>query len=249
MANGHIDLWVRRFPLSSLLLEVYHLNLLVTFPPICHYQNRLPPLNTSPYSVPNTISTKISMSTPTTPLSTATLYKLYDPEKGPPDSTDHSSVFRAMYTSNEGEFKSGTARYNPLHRGFDFTVDKSDERIPVKELVNRADTRTMLPTTEGFLFLFGKPFTLAEDADRSYESRHSGQPLTADAWNQDWDTGEDSEPELLYSDDEGSDDGDSDEAEEDVRTFREEHSVGWQRYRLYIHDLLVHPCCPKCTCT
>jgi len=188
------------------------------------------------------------MSTPTTTPSTATFYKLYEPEKRLPDSIDHSSVYQAMYTPHEGEFESGTARFNPVRRGFEFTRDDS---TPVSELVDRANTLAMVPTTEGYIFLFGKPLTLAEVADRSYESRNSGQPNTADAWNQDWDTGEDSEPELLYPDDEGdSDDGDSDEAEEDVRTFGEEDSVKWQRYRLnYIHDLLKHPCCPMCTCT
>ena len=131
-----------------------------------------------------------------------------------------------MYTPHEGEFESGTARYNPVRRGFEFTRDDS---TPVSELVFCANTLAMVPTTEGSIFLFGKPLTLAEDADRSYESRNSGQPLTADAWNQDCDTREDSEPELLYSDDdEDWNDGDSDEAEEDIWTFGEDDSVKWQ---------------------
>ena len=147
------------------------------------------------------------MSTPTITPSTATLYKLSEPEKGPPDSIEHSSVYQAMYTPHEGEFESGTAMYNPVRRGFKFTRDDS---TPVSELVYRANTLAMVPTTEGSIFLFGKPLTLAEDADWSHESRASGQPPTSCACDQDSETGENQMPNLVWSDE----DEDSDEAEE-----------------------------------
>jgi hypothetical protein len=153
---------------------------------------------------------------------------LDETEQPPPNSIVPPGSYQAMYCPDGSKWLSGTARYEPdLEGGQSAFVFDEDKTSQVSELISCPNATALVPTTGGFMFLFGKP--LEETADHICPGNNNIQSQTVEITHGDEFSGEGDQGGQVSHDEDGwyLDGMGPDAATAGSTLSRAMRSVGW----------------------